>query len=199
MSTGPTGSAAVSPTGMVAGMADGSVRFLSKDIDPHVMEQLAMVHGDKNVDMGVVEPQPPEGLCETAGGCPGEAAVRRRAAGRRLRAAASAVRSQGAGDARHADRQDRASQYAAGRCGASRIGDRQPACQLRPRRHGGTGRIAPRSDLDRGPRHDGRQGAGSDCRAAKHDAGRRERTGPVDQHGRPSPEPAADPLPAFPT
>jgi hypothetical protein len=58
---GPDGFGSGQPDGMLAGMADGSVRFLSKDIDPHVMEQLAMVHGDKSVDMTSVEPRPPDG------------------------------------------------------------------------------------------------------------------------------------------
>ena len=43
---------------MVAGFADGSARFLSKDIDPHVMEQLATVRGGERVDLQAIEPKP---------------------------------------------------------------------------------------------------------------------------------------------
>jgi hypothetical protein len=48
------------PDGMVAGMADGSVRFLSDKIDPEVMERLAMVHGPP-VDLAELEPRLPQG------------------------------------------------------------------------------------------------------------------------------------------
>lgn len=41
---GPDGFGSGQPHGMLAGMADGSVRFLSKDIDPVVLEQLATLH-----------------------------------------------------------------------------------------------------------------------------------------------------------
>ena len=41
---GPDGFGSGLPDGMLAGMADGSVRFLSKDVDPRVVEQLAMIH-----------------------------------------------------------------------------------------------------------------------------------------------------------
>ena len=41
---GPDGFGSGQPDGMLAGMADGSVRFLSKDVDPRVVEQLAMIH-----------------------------------------------------------------------------------------------------------------------------------------------------------
>ena len=76
---GPDGFGSGQADGMVAGMADGSVRFLSKNIDPHVMEQLATVHGGEQVDVAALEPQA-AGSCEpcrtasgpgskTAGGC----------------------------------------------------------------------------------------------------------------------------------
>ncbi len=55
---GPDGFGSGQPDGMLAGMADGSVRFLSKNIDPHVMEQLAMVHGDKDLDVTSIGPLP---------------------------------------------------------------------------------------------------------------------------------------------
>ena len=57
---GPDGFGSGQADGMVAGMADGSVRFLSKNIDPHVMEQLATVRGGEQVDMAAIEPKPPE-------------------------------------------------------------------------------------------------------------------------------------------
>ncbi len=57
---GPDGFGSGQPDGMLAGMADGSVRFLSKDIDPHVMEQLAEVHGEP-VDVAALEPKAFEG------------------------------------------------------------------------------------------------------------------------------------------
>ena len=55
---GPDGFGSGQADGMVAGMADGSVRFLSKNIDPHVMEQLAEVHS--GIDMVAVAPKPRE-------------------------------------------------------------------------------------------------------------------------------------------
>jgi len=42
---GPDGFGSGQPDGMLAGMADGSVRFLSKDIDPTVLEQLVTING----------------------------------------------------------------------------------------------------------------------------------------------------------
>ena len=42
---GPDGFGSGQPDGMLAGMADGSVRFLSKDIDPRLLEQMATIHG----------------------------------------------------------------------------------------------------------------------------------------------------------
>jgi hypothetical protein len=57
---GPDGFGSGQADGMVAGMADGSARFLSKDIDPHVMEQLAAVHGGDNGDATLADSKPPE-------------------------------------------------------------------------------------------------------------------------------------------
>ena len=57
---GPDGFGSGQPDGMVVGYADGHAGFLSKDIDPHVMEQLASVRGSKDVDMALIEPKPPE-------------------------------------------------------------------------------------------------------------------------------------------
>jgi len=42
---GPDGFGSGQPDGMLAGMADGSVRFISKDVAPRVVEQLATIHG----------------------------------------------------------------------------------------------------------------------------------------------------------
>ena len=56
---GPDGFGSGQAEGMVVGMADGSVRFLSKDIDPHVMEQLVSVAEGSHVDMSTIDPQPP--------------------------------------------------------------------------------------------------------------------------------------------
>jgi len=42
---GPDGFGSGQPHGMVAGMADGSARFISKDIDPEVLEELATLRG----------------------------------------------------------------------------------------------------------------------------------------------------------
>jgi hypothetical protein len=42
---GPDGFGSGQPDGMLAGMADGSVRFLSKDMDPQLLEQMATIQG----------------------------------------------------------------------------------------------------------------------------------------------------------
>ncbi len=51
------------PNGMLVGMADGSVRFLSKEIDPGVLEQLATIGGGEDVTAASLRttraPQPP--------------------------------------------------------------------------------------------------------------------------------------------
>ena len=49
---GPDGFGSGQPDGMLAGMADGSVRFISKDIDPRVLEQLATINGEGIGDRG---------------------------------------------------------------------------------------------------------------------------------------------------
>ncbi len=56
---GPDGFGSGQPDGMLAGMADGSVRFLSKNIDPQVVEALATIHGGEAVDAASLEPRPP--------------------------------------------------------------------------------------------------------------------------------------------
>jgi hypothetical protein len=45
---GPDGFGSGQPDGMFVGMADGSVRFLSKNIDPVVLEQLATINGGRS-------------------------------------------------------------------------------------------------------------------------------------------------------
>ena len=56
---GPDGFGSGQPHGMLAGMADGSVRFISKDMDPAVLEQLATIHGAELGQIaGTVTPGP---------------------------------------------------------------------------------------------------------------------------------------------
>jgi hypothetical protein len=43
---------------MLAGMADGSVRFISKDVDPEVLEQLATLGGRKDVTVAALDLRP---------------------------------------------------------------------------------------------------------------------------------------------
>ena len=43
---------------MLAGMADGSVRFISKDVDPRVLEQLATIHGGDGVTAAALDAKP---------------------------------------------------------------------------------------------------------------------------------------------
>jgi len=55
---GPDGFGSGQPDGMVVGMADGSVRFVSKDVDPAVLEQLATAGGKEPVTVAAIEPRP---------------------------------------------------------------------------------------------------------------------------------------------
>jgi hypothetical protein len=55
---GPDGFGSGQPDGMLVGMADGSVRFISKDVDPAVLEQLATVGGGEAVSVATLDPQP---------------------------------------------------------------------------------------------------------------------------------------------
>ena len=48
---GPDGFGSGQADGMFVGMADGSVRFISKDIDPNVLERLATIHGGEPVEL----------------------------------------------------------------------------------------------------------------------------------------------------
>ena len=55
---GPDGFGSGQPSGMFAGMADGAVRFLSKDVDPKIVEQLATIHGGEKPDVAAIWPPP---------------------------------------------------------------------------------------------------------------------------------------------
>jgi hypothetical protein len=55
---GPDGFGSGQPHGMLVGMADGSVRFVSKDVNPLVLEQLATVAGAEQVTASALEPPP---------------------------------------------------------------------------------------------------------------------------------------------
>jgi len=55
---GPDGFGSGQPNGMLAGMADGSIRFISKDVDPRVLEQLATINGGGNLTVAALD-QPP--------------------------------------------------------------------------------------------------------------------------------------------
>jgi hypothetical protein len=72
---GPDGFGSGQPGGMVAGMADGSVRFISKDVDPRVLEQLATIHGNDGASVAALEPKPAGPAAEVQGPVvgPGEA------------------------------------------------------------------------------------------------------------------------------
>lgn len=57
---GPDGFGSGQPNGMVAGMADGSVRFIAKDIAPEVIEQLATTGGGskETATAAMLDPKP---------------------------------------------------------------------------------------------------------------------------------------------
>ncbi len=55
---GPDGFGSGQPDGMLAGMADGSVRFISKDVDPRVLEQLATIRGGDGVTAAALDVKP---------------------------------------------------------------------------------------------------------------------------------------------
>ncbi|MDI9445813.1 MAG: DUF1559 domain-containing protein [Planctomycetota bacterium] len=56
---GPDGFGSGQPGGMYVGMADGSARFLSKDIAPEVVEQLATAAGGEVLKLAGEGPKPP--------------------------------------------------------------------------------------------------------------------------------------------
>ncbi len=60
---GPDGFGSGQAGGMVVGMADGSARFISKDVAPEILEQLVSVRSGDKVNMAALDPQPP-GLLE---------------------------------------------------------------------------------------------------------------------------------------
>jgi len=53
---GPDGFGSALPDGMLAVMADGSVRFIRRDVDPRVLEQLATIAGGEAVNLEAVAP-----------------------------------------------------------------------------------------------------------------------------------------------
>ncbi len=55
---GPDGFGSGLPNGMSVAMADGSVRFLSADVDPQIVEQLATINGGEPVTAEVWQPRP---------------------------------------------------------------------------------------------------------------------------------------------
>lgn len=55
---GPDGFGSGLPHGMSVAMADGSVRFLSADVDPQIVEQLATINGGEPVSAEVWQPRP---------------------------------------------------------------------------------------------------------------------------------------------
>ncbi|HVX10462.1 MAG TPA: DUF1559 domain-containing protein [Pirellulales bacterium] len=69
---GPDGFGSGQPEGMLVGMADGSVRFLPKSIDPEVLERLVTIGGDARREplassgKPTVEAMPPEAAREAA-------------------------------------------------------------------------------------------------------------------------------------
>jgi len=54
---GPDGFGSGQPDGMLAGMADGAVRFISKDVDPRVFEQLATINGGDRAALAALHPR----------------------------------------------------------------------------------------------------------------------------------------------
>jgi hypothetical protein len=61
---GPDGFGSGQADGMLAGMADGSVRFISKDVDPRVVEQLATIHGGGASPLAALTPKPAPAVVE---------------------------------------------------------------------------------------------------------------------------------------
>lgn len=55
---GPDGFGSGQLGGMLVGMADGSVRFISKDVDPRVLELLATARGGEAVDLAALDVRP---------------------------------------------------------------------------------------------------------------------------------------------
>ena len=76
---GPDGFGSGQPDGMLAGMADGAVRFISKDVDPRVLEQLATIHGSNEVTAAALERKPAAAKAAGQGPAVGPATARRNA------------------------------------------------------------------------------------------------------------------------
>lgn len=55
---GPDGFGSGQPDGMLVGMADGAVRFVSKDVDPTVLEQLATAGGKETATVAALDARP---------------------------------------------------------------------------------------------------------------------------------------------
>lgn len=78
---GPDGFGTGQADGMLVGMADGSARFVSSDIDPRVLEQLATINGGETDAIAALDPikppalEPPPGKAESSppGKAPGPA------------------------------------------------------------------------------------------------------------------------------
>lgn len=78
---GPDGFGSGQPNGMLACMADGSVRFVAQEVDPHVLEQLATINGGEGATVAALETQPappasaaPSPAAETPAASPPDAA-----------------------------------------------------------------------------------------------------------------------------
>ena len=76
---GPDGFGSGQPGGMLAGMADGSVRFISKDVDPGVLEQLATIHGNDGVTVAALGTEAGAGRRPAQGPAIGPGEARRHA------------------------------------------------------------------------------------------------------------------------
>ena len=159
---GPDGFGSGQPGGMVAGMADGSVRFISKDVDPGVLEHLATIHGNDGVTVAALD-RTPRGPARRLK-VPSSVPARPRGAGRRTRRArggkARTCRAGGRGQRTQASPgrqapQHRASRHAAGRRARHAVGAQRRADRHRSGRPG------------RGRGLAGRSGAGPSCQ--RHD------------------------------
>lgn len=61
---GPDGFGTGQVDGMFAVMADGSVRWISSDVDPRVIEQLATINGGEQVELASLDPSKPPPMPE---------------------------------------------------------------------------------------------------------------------------------------
>jgi hypothetical protein len=65
---GPDGFGSGQPDGMFAGMADGSVHFIRKDVDARVFEQLVALHGGAGVTAAALDVRHPDVPAASRGG-----------------------------------------------------------------------------------------------------------------------------------